>query len=119
MGNDTQTERLKPFIVSAVAWYLCNEKNNRQQPIDPVARFHLGNGARLERINWPADLSEQGIENALGAMVNYKYQIDEIEQNHERFIESGDIKISAETTRLVKLLGKYANGIDAHFRELV
>jgi len=119
LSNSEEADRLKPFIASAVAWYLGNEKNNRLQPVDPVARFHLGNGARLERVNWPADLSEQGLKNSFGAMVNYSYRIDEIEQNHERFVESGEINISPETNKLVKLLSKFASETNAKQKELV
>lgn len=119
LSNSEEADRLKPFIASAVAWYLGNEKNNRLQPVDPVAKFHLGNGARLERVNWPADLSEQGLKNSFGSMVNYSYRIDEIEQNHERFVESGEINISPETNKLVKLLSKFASETDAKHKESV
>jgi malonyl-CoA decarboxylase len=57
---------------------------------DPVARFHLNNGARLERINPSANLSPKGIRQSLGAMVNYLYDLDEIESNHEAFV-AGDV----------------------------
>jgi malonyl-CoA decarboxylase len=53
---------------------------------DPVARFHLNNGARLERINPSANLAPKGIRQSLGAMVNYLYDLDEIESNHEAFV---------------------------------
>jgi malonyl-CoA decarboxylase len=53
---------------------------------DPVARFHLDNGARLERINLAADLSEKGLRESLGVMVNYLYDLSTIEVNHERFV---------------------------------
>jgi malonyl-CoA decarboxylase len=52
---------------------------------DPVAKFHLGNGARLERLNWAADLSRKGFKQSLGIMVNYLYDLSEVEDNHERF----------------------------------
>jgi malonyl-CoA decarboxylase len=52
---------------------------------DPVERFHLHNGARLERLNWMADLSRKGLRESLGMMVNYVYDPDDIEANHERF----------------------------------
>jgi malonyl-CoA decarboxylase len=57
---------------------------------DPVARFHLDNGARLERINPAADLTPKAIDESLGVMVNYLYDLDEIEANHERFVH-GDV----------------------------
>lgn len=85
-----------------VAWYLSEIKGKNHLPNDPVARFHLGNGAVLERVNWPADISDQGQRYSLGAMVNYKYRLDEIEENHERYVETGDVKISSETKKLNK-----------------
>jgi malonyl-CoA decarboxylase len=53
--------------------------------MDPVARFHLGNGARLERLNWLADTSKRGIKQSAGLMVNYLYDLATIEENHEAF----------------------------------
>ena len=59
------------------------------KPVDPVARFHLGNGARLERLNFLGDLSPRGMKQAHGLMVNYLYKLDDIETNHERFAGQG------------------------------
>jgi malonyl-CoA decarboxylase len=52
-------------------------------PGDPVARFHLGNGARLERINWRGNVSPRGLQESYGVMVNYLYDPETIEKNHE------------------------------------
>ncbi len=68
------------------ALYLLQTSPNDQRPSDPVARFHLNNGARLERINVGADLSRKGLRQSLGLMVNYLYDLDQIEANHERFV---------------------------------
>ena len=57
---------------------------------DPVARFHLNNGARLERLDPAADLSRKGLKQSFGFMVNYLYDLDEIEANHEKFT-SGEV----------------------------
>ena len=54
-------------------------------PVDSVARFHLGNGARLERLNFLGDANENGIKQSYGLMVNYLYDLDHIEENHEAF----------------------------------
>ena len=51
------------------------------QPIDPVARFHLGNGARIERVNWAADCSAKGMSQSCGMMVNYLYELDQLDDN--------------------------------------
>ncbi|HWK61340.1 MAG TPA: malonyl-CoA decarboxylase family protein [Eoetvoesiella sp.] len=61
------------------AHYLTTMKNGR--PIDPVARFHLENGARMERVNWAADRSAKGLEQSCALMVNYLYDLDELDQN--------------------------------------
>jgi malonyl-CoA decarboxylase len=58
---------------------------------DPVARFHLGNGARLERINWLGNVSSRGIRESWGIMVNYLYEPSEIEANHEMFVRDGTV----------------------------
>ena len=58
-------------------------------PIDPVARFHLGNGAQILEIQPQADLSDKGISQSMGVMVNYEYDLNKVEQNHEHFVQSG------------------------------
>ncbi|MCO5102275.1 MAG: malonyl-CoA decarboxylase [Burkholderiaceae bacterium] len=67
------------------ALYLLHTSPTDQRPSDPVARFHLNNGARLERINVGADLSRKGLRQSLGLMVNYLYDLGQLEANHERF----------------------------------
>jgi malonyl-CoA decarboxylase len=71
-------------------------------PVDPVARFHLGNGARLERLNWLADGSERAINQAHGLMVNYSYVLDDIEKNHEAYAQQRTIVASNAVTRLAR-----------------
>ena len=66
------------------AYYLARAKSG-DEPLDPVARFHLRNGARLERINWLADTSAAGMDRSLGIMVNYHYRIEDVERNHEAY----------------------------------
>ena len=65
--------------------YLTEAKNARGRPRDPVARFHLGNGARLERLCWMGDPSPKGLAQSWGAMVNYRYVLEDIERNHEAY----------------------------------
>jgi malonyl-CoA decarboxylase len=67
---------------------------------DPVAKFHLGNGARLQRINWAGDLSKNGLRQSLGMMVNYLYDLAEIEEYHQRFLE-GNVVHAKTVARLV------------------
>jgi len=71
--------------------------------LDPVARFHLGNGARLERINWRADTSARGLRQSLGLMVNYVYALDEVERNHESYVNRHVVACSSAVERMVRL----------------
>ena len=64
--------------------------------LDPVARFHLGNGASIERINWEGDLSERGLAQSAGMMVNYRYAPDDIVDNHEAYAGRGEIAMSSK-----------------------
>jgi malonyl-CoA decarboxylase len=64
-----------------------------------VARFHLGNGARLERLNFLGDVSPNGLRQSHGLMVNYLYALDEIEKNHEAFAERGVVAASGEVRK--------------------
>ena len=63
-----------------------------------MARFHLGNGARLERINWLGDTSAKGLREAHGLMVNYRYEIKDIEKNHEAYENDGTVAASRRCT---------------------
>ncbi|HKW54910.1 MAG TPA: malonyl-CoA decarboxylase family protein, partial [Stellaceae bacterium] len=69
--------------------------------LDPVARFHLGNGARLERINWLGNVAPRGIKESFGVMVNYLYDPDAIEANHEAFARDGTVTRSPEIDALL------------------
>jgi malonyl-CoA decarboxylase len=72
------------------------------EPLDPVARFHLGNGARIERINPLGDNSVKGMQQSFGVMVNYQYDLDELEENVENFAREGTIAHSAAVRRLAR-----------------
>ena len=82
-------------------------------PVDPVARFHLGNGARIERINWLADRSPRRLAQSAGLMVNYLYDRPEIEQNHEAFARSQLITVAPAIHDLLK---SSADGAGAEVR---
>ncbi|MEM6549432.1 MAG: malonyl-CoA decarboxylase, partial [Pseudomonadota bacterium] len=84
------------------ARYLVEAKRLDSLPIDPVARFHLGNGARLERVNLSADLSARGLSNAWGVMVNYLYDLDDIERNHEAYAKTGEVAHAPPVRRLLR-----------------
>ena len=69
--------------------------------LDPVARFHLGNGARIERLNWLGDVSAKGLKESAGLMVNYLYRREDIEDNHEAYARDGTVAVSAEIADLL------------------
>jgi malonyl-CoA decarboxylase len=94
--------KLEDPLMRAAAWYFLRARNQRGTPIDPVARFHLGNGARLERINWLADTSDRAITQAHGLMVNYLYDLDDIEKNHEAYAEGRTVVASNAVQRLLR-----------------
>lgn len=86
-------EAIQPVLLEACARYLVQEKSDAL-PRDPVARFHLVNGARVERINWLADTSDKGWKQSAGMMVNYLYRKPELESNHEKLMLKGDVAAS-------------------------
>ncbi|TCK28759.1 malonyl-CoA decarboxylase [Ancylobacter aquaticus] len=95
-------EALRPVIEALAAHYFLIARSAKGKPIDPVARFHLGNGARLERINPFGDLSTRGMAQAFGLMVNYRYLTEDIEKNHEAFFDRGTIVAAPQVRKLVR-----------------
>ena len=81
---------------------ICARRNGRGLPLDSVARFHLGNGARLERLDWLGDTSERALEQSYGLMVNYLYDLDYIEQNHEAYAQQHAMVAASAVSRLVR-----------------
>jgi malonyl-CoA decarboxylase len=94
------SDALQPVLRRACATYLVEVKRGRL-PADPVARFHLRNGARLERINWLADVSDQGLRQSLSILVNYLYDEADIDSNHDAFVSEGVVAHSAAVHRLL------------------
>ncbi|GAA4219548.1 malonyl-CoA decarboxylase [Sagittula marina] len=92
-GDDTQLRRL-------AARYLTRGKRGDGQPLDPVARFHLGNGAQVHALHAGADTSEKGQKQSLGVMVNYLYDLQRVSQNHEKYADSREIVTSSEVRSL-------------------
>ena len=84
--------------------YLTSSDREDELPNDPVAKFHLGNGAILERINLNADLSSKGLNQSKGVMVNYLYNLDTLEENHELFFKTKEVKQSDAIKNLRKKL---------------
>jgi malonyl-CoA decarboxylase len=100
------TERLRRILEPLAAHYFLKARTPDGRAIDPVARFHLGNGAKLERINWLGDRSRKGLRESAGIMVNYLYDLDEIETNHEAYANQREIVASSGVRKLLKPEGK-------------
>jgi malonyl-CoA decarboxylase len=95
-------DELAGALMPLAARYLVQEKRPNGQPIDSVARFHLGNGARIERINWLADTSPRGLSQSAGIMVNYLYQPKDIERHHEDYAERGVVAAAPAVRKLLR-----------------
>lgn len=92
---------IERHVLPLAAYYLLHAKQN-QDPLDPVARFHLKNGARLERINWPGDTSSSGFERSAGVTANYVYKLADVERNHELMVREHKVRASREIEALAK-----------------
>src|SRR5882762_9893010 len=95
-----QSEPLRAALMRLCATYLTRRASPGNR-IEPVARFHLGNGARLEQINWLGNTAPRGIQESFGIMVNYLYDIETIESNHEAFVNDGTVMRSADVDALL------------------
>jgi malonyl-CoA decarboxylase len=96
-----QSEKLRPALMRLCALYLTRQPSPGSR-IDPVARFHLCNGARLERINWLGNAAHCAIQESFGIMVNYLYDHESIEDNHEAFVRDGTIVRSPDVDALLE-----------------
>ncbi len=93
---------LRTTLRAAVVYYLLNAKSASGKALDNVARFHLSNGARLEAVNWLGDRSIKGIKDANGFMVNYLYDLGQIERNHEVYANQGETVASRQVKKLLE-----------------
>jgi malonyl-CoA decarboxylase len=98
--TDVIPVEIRDLLMKLCAHYLLEVKSGTLAK-DAVARFHLGNGARLHRLNWGADLSARGKEQSAGIMVNYLYDLDKIEVNHDAYFDQGVISASKAVRRLL------------------
>ena len=99
--NPEIVEKVKGPLEHLCAHYLVNEKSG-ERPLDPVTRFHLGNGARLEQLNWLGDDSENGMKQSAGLLVNYYYSLRDIEKNHEAYANERKVVASSAIQSLAK-----------------
>ncbi len=98
--DEVARQRIQSELARLCAHYLARETHGGG-PRDPVARFHLGNGASIERINWAGDTSDKGLVQSAGMMVNYAYDLDAIVANHEAFVHDGEIALSSSVRSLL------------------
>lgn len=92
--------RLKPHLIDLCSHYLARVKMHGK-PADPVARFHLSNGAFIERLNWLGDVSANGLRLSAGMMVNYLYEPSQIVHNHEKYVMDGVVAMSDEVAAIL------------------
>ena len=94
-------DAIRDEIMQLCAYYLLRAKRGHA-PLDPVARFHLANGARLARLNWGGDVSSAGIASSLGITANYVYRMADVEQNHEAYAKDFKVMASFSLERLAR-----------------
>jgi malonyl-CoA decarboxylase len=104
--NAEMVAQLRSVLEPIAAHYFLKARTSKGRMIDPVARFHLGNGARLERINWLGDLSPKGLRESAGIMVNYLYRLEDIEKNHEAYANDDEVVASSAVKKLLKTEGR-------------
>ena len=100
-ADERLSEALRAPLLRACARYLVDEKRGARAR-DPVAHFHLTNGARLKRLNWLANVSGAGMRRSYGIMANYLYALDEIEANHEAYRDRGEVAAAAAVRELAE-----------------
>jgi len=100
-GTDA-SEEVCAKLEKVAAGYFLQQKNERHEPMDPVARFHLKNGAKLERINILGNPSAKGMERSLGTMINYVYDLSKVEDNHEKYVRKNKVICSSQVRKLLK-----------------
>jgi malonyl-CoA decarboxylase len=93
---------VRAFLNKAAAHYFLRAKNTSGKPADAVARFHLGNGARLERINFMGDPSPKGLRQSAGIMVNYRYDLGQVEKNHDAYANRSEVVASRGVHKLIE-----------------
>ncbi|MFJ5367940.1 malonyl-CoA decarboxylase [Bosea sp. CER48] len=100
--DDATRARRDKLLGQMMAEYMLRARTSSGRVIDPVARFHLGNGARLERINVGGNLSARGLRESHGVMVNYRYDLDDIETHHEAFATRNTVVASSGVRKLLR-----------------
>ncbi|TCS64114.1 malonyl-CoA decarboxylase [Varunaivibrio sulfuroxidans] len=95
-------DALKTPLLRLAARYLIEEKGKNGRALDPVAHFHLSNGARMERLNWLGDRSQKGLEQSAGIMINYAYRLSDVESNHDAYSRDDRVAAAGAVRALLK-----------------
>lgn len=99
--DEAVAKALKATLMRLCARYLVQEKRPNGRALDPVAHFHLSNGARMERLNWMGDRSARGLRQSAGMMINYRYDLARIDSNHEAYRANGKVAVSSAVKGLL------------------
>jgi malonyl-CoA decarboxylase len=94
-GDERRQAAFKSPLMRLCAFYLLDARRLKGGALDPVAHFHLSNGARMERLNWLGDRSEKGLRESAGIMINYLYRLQDIEANHEAYTAQGQLAVAS------------------------
>jgi len=108
-ADKARLAEIQSAFLPLAAHYLIDAKRKDGRPADSVARFHLGNGAQVERLNFLGDRSPRGMRQAYGVMVNYRYRPGEIEKNHETYAETGQVAASPALRKLAQQIRMEVN----------
>jgi malonyl-CoA decarboxylase len=103
LDEDAICDVVEPVLMRLCSHYLLKEKGRGGRALDPVGHFHLSNGALVERLCWKGNATEPGMKHSYGLMVNYLYNLNKIEENHELYTGDGSIKASANVNRLLNI----------------
>ena len=110
--DESMAMEMERVLLPLAARYFLVERTPEGRPVDPVARFHLGNGARLERLNFLGDRSAKAMQQAHGLMVNYLYKLEDIVANHEALAQRGEVIASPEVKSLLDQNGEGRRGVN-------
>jgi malonyl-CoA decarboxylase len=102
LDDATQSAAMRDPLTRLCVRYVAEERAPGGRALDPVAHFHLSNGASIERLNWKADLSSKGRQQSAGMMLNYLYDLGRVEDNHEAYTSEGRVKLSSALRALLK-----------------
>ena len=99
--DESIQQQLRNPLTQLAAYYLCQEKGKSINAVNPVAHFHLSNGAQVQQINWMADPSSKGLKQSAGLMVNYYYELGKIEERSQAYRNSGKVSVSSKVKKLI------------------